>query len=280
MMELLGAPVANAVCETLRADVEALRFRGVSPRLAIVRVGERDADLSYQRGATKRMEKVGIDVEVCALRVDASQEDLERALTELDARDDVHGILLMRPLPAHMDEARARELVSAAKDVDGMCAVNVAKVAEGDMDGFAPCTPEAVVTLLDHYGIAIDGSRVCVIGRGSVVGRPLASLLLARNATVTLCHSHTRDVAEETRGADIVVAAVGSPRFVNARMVTLGATVIDVGINVDEDGHLCGDVESDSVRDVAGALTPVPRGVGSVTTSILAAHVVRAARNA
>ena len=280
MMELLGAPVANAVCETLRADVEALRFRGVSPRLAIVRVGERDADLSYQRGATKRMEKVGIDVEVCALRIDASQEELERTLTELDARDDVHGILLMRPLPAHMDEARARELVSAAKDVDGMCAVNVAKVAEGDMDGFAPCTPEAVVTLLDHYGIAIDGSRVCVIGRGSVVGRPLASLLLARNATVTLCHSHTRDVAEETRGADIVVAAVGSPRFVNARMVTLGATVIDVGINVDEDGHLCGDVESDSVRDVAGALTPVPRGVGSVTTSILAAHVVRAARNA
>lgn len=280
MMELLGAPVANAVCETLRADVEALRFRGVSPRLAIVRVGERDADLSYQRGATKRMEKVGIDVEVCALRIDASQEELERTLTELDARDDVHGILLMRPLPAHMDEARARELVSAAKDVDGMCSVNVAKVAEGDMDGFAPCTPEAVVTLLDHYGIAIDGSRVCVIGRGSVVGRPLASLLLARNATVTLCHSHTRDVAEETRGADIVVAAVGSPRFVDARMVTLGATVIDVGINVDEDGHLCGDVESASVRDVAGALTPVPRGVGSVTTSILAAHVVRAARNA
>ena len=280
MIELYGAPVADAVCQSLATDVERLHNRGVRPRLAIVRVGERDADLSYQRGAEKRMGKVGIDVEVCALRIDASQADLERTLTELDARDDVHGILLMRPLPAHMDEEAARTLVSPGKDVDGMSPINVAKLTEGDMTGFAPCTPEAVITLLDHYAIALDGSHVCVIGRGSVVGRPLASLLLARNATVTLCHSHTRDVSEVSRGADIVVAAVGMPRFVDARMVSLGSTVIDVGINVDENGKLCGDVESVSVGDVAGALTPVPRGVGSVTTSILAAHVVRAARNA
>ena len=162
------------------------------------------------------------------------------------------------------------------RDLGDLLASEALSAQEGEVRHLADCHHRAI----DHYGIAIDGSRVCVIGRGSVVGRPLASLLLARNATVTLCHSHTRDVAEETRGADIVVAAVGSPRFVDARMVTLGATVIDVGINVDEDGHLCGDVESASVRDVAGALTPVPRGVGSVTTSILAAHVVRAARNA
>jgi methylenetetrahydrofolate dehydrogenase (NADP+)/methenyltetrahydrofolate cyclohydrolase len=186
----------------------------------------------------------------------------------------------MRPLPSGLDEAAAIACIPPSKDVDGCTTANVASVYAGDGKGFAPCTPEGVMRLLDHYGVRLDGARVCVLGRSLVVGRPLASLLVSRDATVTICHSHTADLALECRSADVVVSAMGRARSVTSKMIAPGSVVIDVGMNVDDEGRLCGDVDYEAVSEVASAVTPVPRGTGSVTTSVLAEHVVRAAEAA
>lgn len=277
---LYGAPVADALCARARRQVTRLGDRGIKPLLAIVRVGERPDDLAYERGARSRMAKLGIGCEVVALDAAISRDDFEHELAALDAREDVDGILLLRPLPEGLSEERAARLVSPAKDVDGMCAANAAKVFSGDVHGFAPCTAEAVVELLDFYGVGLSGRRAVVLGRSMVIGRPVAALLLARDATVTVCHSRTADVAKVCREADVLVAAVGRARFVTGDMVAPGAFVVDVGINVAEDGTLAGDVDFDAACAAAGSaggVTPVPRGVGSVTTSVLAMHVLRAA---
>ena len=277
MRELLGAPVAAAMKERLAGEVAELEARGVHPRLAIVRVGERPDDLSYERAATKRMAGLGIGRDVISLSADVSESDFEARLARASADPMVHGILVFRPLPRQLDAARAASVIDPEKDVDGMCLANQAKVFSGDVTGFAPCTAEAVTALLDHYDIDIRGRRAVVLGRSAVIGRPVAMLLLARDATVTVCHTKTVDLPSVCREAQILVAAVGHAGAVRRDMVAPGAVVVDVGINLAADGSLVGDVDPD-VAAVAAALTPVPRGVGSVTTSVLVDHVLRAAR--
>ena len=279
MAELFkGAPVSAALSERIRADVQALGARGVMPRLAIVRAGASPDDLAYERGASKRAAALGVETETVALPLDVTQERLLDELARLNAAPEVHGILLLRPLPAHIDETAACNAILPDKDVDGVTNASLAAVFTGATHGFAPCTAAACIALLDHYGVELAGKRAVVVGRSLVVGRPLAMLLLHRNATVTLCHTRTRDLAAVCREADILVAAAGREGVVGAAHVSAGQVVLDVGIHVREDGTLCGDVVFDEVEPVVAAVTPVPGGVGSVTTAVLLRHVVQAAR--
>lgn len=273
-----GAPVSAALSERIRADVQALGARGVMPRLAIVRAGASPDDLAYERGASKRAAALGVETETVALPLDVTQARLLDELARLNAAPEVHGILLLRPLPAHIDEAAACNAILPDKDVDGVTNASLAAVFTGAPHGFAPCTAAACIALLDHYGVELAGKRAVVVGRSLVVGRPLAMLLLHRNATVTLCHTRTRDLAAVCREADILVAAAGREGVVGAAHVSAGQVVLDVGIHVREDGTLCGDVVFDEVEPVVAAVTPVPGGVGSVTTAVLLRHVVQAAR--
>ena len=279
MAELLkGAPVARALTEELGARVAALLARGVTPGLAILRVGERPDDLSYERAALKRCEKVGIAVRRVALPADCTQAELERAIRDVNADPTVHGCLMFRPLPASLDERAACAALDVAKDVDGVTAGSLAGVFAGEPVGFPPCTAEAVVQLLRHHGVALDGADVAVVGRSLVIGRPVSMLLQAANATVTMCHTHTRDLAAKCADADVVVVAAGHAGTFGARCAHAGQVVVDVGINWDEGTQRrVGDVDFDAVEPIVGAITPVPGGVGSVTTACLAKHVVEAA---
>lgn len=272
-----GAEVAKAMKETLIRKAEALKEKGIAPCLVIIRVGERADDLAYERGAKKRMELLGIDCRVRELPEDIGQEAFEHEFAKINEDPSVHGILLFRPLPAHLDEGPVKAEIHSNKDVDCMSDTNIAKVFSGDATGFAPCTAEAVVQMLDHFGIGLEGKKVVIVGRSMVVGRPLSMLLLKRNATVTICHTRTANLAEECRNAQILVAAAGKAGVVTGKMTGENAVVVDVGINVDEKGELCGDVDFDAVQNKASYLSPVPGGVGSVTTSVLAAHVLRGA---
>lgn len=272
-----GMEVAKAMKEKMVADVEALKARGVVPTLAIVRLGARQDDLAYERGAMKRCEGIGIQCRVFEYPQDMTQEELIESIKKLNEDPSIHGILIFRPLPDHIDENVIKYVIAPEKDVDCFSPVNVAKVFEGDPTGFAPCTPEAVIEMLDHYKIPIEGKRVVVIGRSMVVGKPVSMLLVKRNGTVTICHTRTRNLEETCRGAEILVAAAGKAKMVTGAFVAKDAVVVDVGINVDEEGRLCGDVDFDEVEKIAGYISPVPGGVGSVTTSVLARHVIQAA---
>lgn len=282
MAELLrGAPVAEAVLGDVSARAARLSAAGVTPRLAIVRVGARPDDLAYERGAVKRCGAAGVDVTRRELPEGCGQGALMAALDELAAAADVHGILLLRPLPEGLDEAAACDAVPAEKDVDAATPPSLLSTLSGTGAGFAPCTAEAVIALLDHYHVPLDGAEVTVVGRSLVIGRPVAALLTSRNATVTVCHTHTRDLAACCRRADVVVAAAGSAGAIGADCARQGQVVVDVGINWDDArGRLVGDVDVEAVGPVAAAVTPVPGGVGSVTTAILARHVVEAAEGA
>ena len=255
---LEGPAVAEAISEDVMNRVTALAAQGVTPCLGILRVGERPDDLSYERGACKRAELV-------------------EAVEAINADDSVHGLLILRPLPAHIDEERVCNALAAYKDVDACGERSLGTLFTGADGAFAPCTAQACIEILDHYGIEIAGRRALVIGRSLVIGKPVAMLLLERNATVTIAHSRTADLEELAREADIVVACVGHAAMVGADHVAPGQTLIDVGINVADDGSLVGDIAFDEVVDVVDAVTPVPRGVGSVTTSVLCKHVVQAA---
>lgn len=276
---LLGLPVAKAINERLLPRVDALRAAGAAPRLAIVRVGAREDDLSYERGALKRCAALGIEAEVIEIDADtASTQSIIEVIGGLNARADVHGVLMFRPLPRGIDEATVCDALDPAKDVDCLTRGSLYGVLANKPCGFAPCTAEAVLELLDHYGVGLDGANVCVVGRSLVIGKPVSLMLQARNATVTMCHTHTRDLAAACRAADVVVAAAGHARTVEADAAREGQVVVDVGINWDADaGKLVGDVDFESVEPKVGAITPVPRGVGSVTTAVLAKHVVEAA---
>lgn len=275
---LRGAPVAAAITELLRERAERLGARGVTPTLAIVRVGERDDDLAYERAAEKRCAAVGVAVRRLLLPETCAQDELEAVLAKVSEDEGVHGCLLFRPLPAHLDEARAARALAPEKDVDAITDSSLLGTLTGQLRGFAPCTAEAVLALLDHYEVPLDGADVVVIGRSLVIGRPVAALLLARNATVTTCHTHTRDLASVCRGADVIVAAAGAPDTVGAACVCPGQVIVDVGTTWDDaDGRLRGDVAFDEVEPIVSALTPVPGGVGSVTTAILVSHVIEAA---
>lgn len=279
MAELLkGLPVAKALTEELIEQVEVLKKAGVTPTLAIVRVGERADDLSYERGATKRCETIGIAIRKYVLSADCSQEELMAVIDEVNRDDAIHGCLMFRPLPKTLDEAAACAALDPAKDVDCITEGSLFGVFANRKVGFPPCTAEACIQLLDYYGYELSGARVTVVGRSLVIGKPVSMMLQARNATVTMCHTRTRDLAAECRKAEVLVVAAGHIGTVRADAVSEGQTVIDVGINWDEQaGKLCGDVAFDEAEPIVGAITPVPGGVGSVTTAVLAKHVVEAA---
>ena len=276
-MILKGADVVAGMETGLRTEADLLKRNGISPKLCIVRVGARPDDLAYERGALKRFEKLGIVAQGVEFPEHIDGKSLLAEFEKINASIDVHGILLLRPLPDRLDEKALTESIDPRKDVDGMSPVSIAKVFSGDGDGFAPCTPSAVIEMLDYAGVDLAGKNVAIVGRSMVVGRPLAMLMLARNATVTICHTKTRAMEEICRAADVVVAAAGKPRILTSSCVSAKSIVIDVGINVDETGKLCGDVDYEAVLAIASIVTPVPGGVGSVTTSVLAKHVLKAA---
>ena len=275
-----GAPVAQALTERLAARADQLKVQGIVPTLAIVRVGERPEDLSYERGALKRCEKVGIRVRQFALPKESSHGDLLEVIRQINADREIHGCLLFRPLPPQMDEEAICAALDPAKDVDGITAGSLASVFAGSGAGYPPCTAQACMEILNYYGCDLTGKRAVVVGRSLVVGKPLAMLLLGKNATVTLCHTRTADLAAECRRAEVLIAAAGRASMIGRDHLSPGQLVLDVGINVDEEGNLVGDVDFAAADAIVGAVTPVPGGVGAVTTSVLAAHVLQAAEQA
>ena len=276
-MEILkGLPVANAINEKL---IEELKGMDKVPHLAIIRVGERPDDMSYERGATKKMEKVGFDCTSYTFPADIDNETFQKEFDKINEDDNIDGILLLRPLPKHLDEKAIENRINPNKDLDGISPVNLAKVYAGDTTGFAPCTAEAVIEMLDFAVVDLTGKRVTVVGRSLVIGKPVTMLLMKKNSTVTVCHTKTVDMASVCRNAEIVIAAAGVAKMIDKSFISKDAIVIDVGINVDEDGNLCGDVNFDEVSELASILTPVPGGVGSVTTSVLAKHLMKATKN-
>lgn len=277
-MLLRGAPAAAALNEKTVQLVSELREKGVIPTLAIVRLGAREDDLSYERAAVKCCAAVGIETRCISLPANVSGEELERTLRSLSAEETVHGILLLRPLPPALDETRILRAIAPEKDVDGATEASLATVYAGAGEGFAPCTAQAVLELLDYYDIPVAGKRAVLLGRSLVVGRPAAMLLLHRGATVTLCHSKTENAAEIAREADILVAATGRRESAGAAYFRAGQTVIDVGIHYNEEMQkLCGDIVFAEAESVVRAVTPVPGGVGALTTAVLAAHTAKAA---
>ena len=281
MAELLkGAPVAATLTENLLQRTNALRDRGVIPTLAILRVGARPDDLSYETGAMKRCDKIGIAVRQFLLPEDCTKEQLLDAVREINADDSIHGCLMFRPLPDKEMEDAACALLAPEKDVDGMTVGSLATVFAGKGAGYPPCTAQACMELLEYYNIPLQGKRVTVIGRSLVIGKPVSMMLQARNATVTMCHTKTIELAKTCRDAEVLVVAAGKAGVVDADFVSPGQTVVDVGIHVNSEGKLCGDVQFDAVEPVVTAITPVPGGVGGVTTAVLAKHVVEAAEKA
>lgn len=286
--QLLGKEVTDALNAKLQAQVEELKAKGVVPTLGIVRVGERPDDLSYERGATKRAELIGVEVEKFVLPEDVTKEDLLKVIDEINANDKIHGVLMFRPLPKHLkaDQDEICNRLDPKKDVDGMTDLSNAGVFMGKSMGYAPCTPAACMEILDYYGIDCTGKKAVIIGRSLVVGKPAAMMLMAKNATVTVCHTRTKDVPSVTREADILVSAAGVLRSLTKEHVRPGQIVIDVSINWDAEkinakggkGGIAGDAVYEEIEPIVEAITPVPGGVGSVTTSVLIGHVVEAAR--
>lgn len=274
MIALKGAEVSAKIKEQVQGMLAGLD--GTVPKLAIVRVGEKPDDLSYERGAVKKMEAFGLRVQSYVFPENIGDSDFQEAFAQINRDSDVTGILLLRPLPKHICEKAIERMIDPAKDLDGISPVNIAKVFAGDDTGFAPCTAEAVVEVLKANGIPIQGKRVTIVGRSMVVGRPLSMLMVKEHATVTICHTKTEDLPGTCRNAEILVAAAGKARMLDKEYVGKDAIVIDVGINVDENGKLCGDVDFDSIQENAAMATPVPGGVGAVTTAVLAKHLVRA----
>ncbi|MFY9130841.1 MAG: tetrahydrofolate dehydrogenase/cyclohydrolase catalytic domain-containing protein [Saccharofermentanales bacterium] len=277
---LLGKDVADKATELLIERVEKLKAKGIEPTLAIVRVGENEDDLSYERGALKRAERVGVKVDVRVLPIDISQSAIEKELEMINYDASIHGCLLFRPLPKHLNEKKVCDTLRPEKDVDGITSASMAGIFMGVDTGFAPCTAEAAMAVLKHNDIPIKGARAIVIGRSLVIGKPVAMMLLKENATVTTCHTRTVDLPGVTRDGDIIIACAGAAEMVTAEHVKSGQTIIDVGINFTDDGRLVGDVAFDEVEPIVENITPVPRGVGSVTTTILMQHVVEAAERA
>ena len=279
-MLLKGAPAAAALNEKTAARAAELTASGVQPTLAVVRVGARDDDLAYERGVLARCGKLGIAVRPFVLDAGAPQAELLAVLDEINRDSGIHGCLLFRPLPAQMDDRAVRAALDPAKDVDGITDAALAGVFTGSGAGYPPCTAQACVEILEHYGIPLEGRRVTVVGRSLVVGKPAAMLLDRKNATVTLCNSRTRDLPALCRQAEVLVVAMGRRGAIGAGCFAPGQVVVDVGIHTGEDGRLCGDVRFEEAEPVVAAITPVPGGVGAMTTSVLAAHVVAAAARA
>ena len=274
MLELRGKKVSDGIKEYVSKELETLSF---VPKLAIVRVGENPDDMSYERSATKKLKSFGLDVASYVFPQDISDEAFKKAFKDINEDDEVTGILLLRPLPRTINEKDIENMIDPKKDLDGISPINIAKVFAGDTTGFSPCTAEAVIEVLKAYDIELTGKRVTVVGRSMVVGKPVSMLLLKENATVTMTHTRTVDLKKTCSDAEIVVAAAGRAKMLNSDYCGQDAVMIDVGINVNEEGKLCGDVNFEEAEKIVEAITPVPRGVGGVTTSILLEHVVDAA---
>lgn len=275
MLELKGKKVSDGIKEYVSKELETLSF---VPKLAIVRVGENPDDMSYERGATKKLKSFGLDVASYVFPQDISDEDFKKAFKDINEDDEVTGILLLRPLPHTINEKDIENMIDPKKDLDGISPINIAKVFAGDTTGFSPCTAEAVIEVLKAYDIELTGKRVTVVGRSMVVGKPVSMLLLKENATVTMTHTKTVDLKKTCSDAEIVIAAAGRAKMLNSDYCGQDAVMIDVGINVDENGKLCGDVDYATLDGKASAATPVPGGVGTITTAVLAKHLIQAAK--
>lgn len=275
MLELRGKKVSDGIKEYVSKELETLSF---VPKLAIVRVGENPDDMSYERGATKKLKSFGLDVASYVFPQDISDEAFKKSFKDINEDDEVTGILLLRPLPHTINEKDIENMIDPKKDLDGISPINIAKVFAGDTTGFSPCTAEAVIEVLKAYDIELTGKRVTVVGRSMVVGKPVSMLLLKENATVTMTHTRTVDLKKTCSDAEIVVAAAGRAKMLNSDYCGQDAVMIDVGINVDENGKLCGDVDYATLDGKASAATPVPGGVGTVTTAVLAKHLIQAAK--
>lgn len=279
MAELLkGAAVVAALNEKMTAEIATLKAKGINPTLAILRVGERGDDISYEKGAMKRCDTVGVAVKNVVLPADVTQDILIQNIEALNNDKSVHGVLIFRPLPKHLDEEAVRKALKPEKDIDGITDGSLAGVFTGSGEGFAPCTAQACMEILDFYKVDCKGKRAVVVGRSLVVGKPAAVMLLGKHATVTVCHTRTVDMPSVTRNAEIVIVAAGKANAVTKEYLSPGQIVVDVGINMTDDGKLCGDVKFDDAEPIVGAITPVPGGVGTVTTSVLVSHVVEAAK--
>ncbi len=276
MTEYRGMPAVKAMAEDFKSRVAELKDKGVYPKLAVVRVGAREDDIAYEKGIMKRFGAVGADVSVIELPIDIDENSFEETIKELNEDEKVHGILVFRPLPKQLSDDRLKEIIRPDKDVDSISMVNATKVFAGDKTGYAPCTAQAVMELLAHYDVDLTGKRVVIVGRSLVVGKPLAMLMLAKNATVTVCHTRTKNIEDECRRADILVACAGSAKMIKKDYTNPGQIVVDVGINF-VDGAMCGDVDYDDVAEHVAAITPVPGGVGTVTTSVLLKHTLESA---
>ena len=273
MILLYGADTA----EKIKAEISVMlsELKGYIPTLGIVRIGSNSADISYEKGAVKKMESLSLKTKVFEFDENISSEDFIEEFKKINEDDEIDGILLFRPLPEHIDEKKVIEVLDERKDLDGISYKNIAKVFAGDESGFAPCTAKAVIKILESNNIELEGKNVVVLGRSMVIGKPVAMLAIQKNATVTLCHSKTADLKKVCKNADVLIVAIGRAKMINDDYIGEDAVVIDVGINFFE-GKLCGDVDLENVKNAAMA-TPVPKGVGAVTTSVLAEHLVIAA---
>lgn len=274
---LTGKEVAAAITQDLVTRCEDLNEKGITPTLAIVRVSENPSDLAYERGATNRAAKIGVDLVKIVLDDNVTTEDVVSEIEKLNEDNSIDGILIFRPLPKYIDDDVVRNAIAKEKDVDGIGDEAMAGVYSGKELGYPPCTAAACIEILKHYGIQMKGKRAVVVGRSLVIGRPVAMMLMQENATVTICHTKTENMAEIVKEADIVIAAAGRANTVSKDFGREGQTVIDVGINVDEDGNMTGDADFEGLFDIVENITPVPGGVGGVTTSILMKHVIEAA---
>ena len=276
-MILKGAPVVAAMNEANAIRCEALKAKGITPTLAVVRVGAREDDLSYERGVMTRCGKVGVAVRQYLLPADAAQEQLLEVIAGINADPAIHGCLLFRPLPKQFDDRTIRAALSPEKDIDGITDGSLAGVFTNTAIGYPPCTAQACLEILRYYDLPLSGKRAVVVGRSLVVGKPAAMMLDRQNATVTLCNSRTQNLPALCKEADILVVAMGKMGFIGGDCLREGQVVVDVGIHVNAEGKLCGDVRFAEAEPIVGAITPVPGGVGTVTTSVLVSHVVDAA---
>jgi methylenetetrahydrofolate dehydrogenase (NADP+)/methenyltetrahydrofolate cyclohydrolase len=280
MAEILkGNVVAARIKEEMKNKIKKIEEEGgIKPTIGIVRLGSNPSDISYEKSIIKNCDDIGIKSIVFEKDTSMSTEELVNFINWLNNNDDISGILLFRPLPKHIDEEIIRQNIAPSKDVDCMHPLNLEKIFEGNLDGFVPATPWAAMEILLHNNIELEGKNVVIVNRSMVVGKPLAMMLLEKNATVTICHSRTKKLEEITRNADIVITALGKPKFFSREYFTEKSIVIDVGVSTTEDGKLSGDVDYENVVDLVDKITPVPGGVGSVTTTILLNQVVNACK--
>ncbi|MDO4393148.1 MAG: bifunctional 5,10-methylenetetrahydrofolate dehydrogenase/5,10-methenyltetrahydrofolate cyclohydrolase [Bacillota bacterium] len=278
-MILSGKNVADDITSRNVAKAKELRDKGINPTLAVIRVGENPSDVAYEKGLHKRAESTGVNVEGFVYDIDVTQEKLLEDIEKINKDSNIHGILVFRPLPSHIDDETICNAIDYRKDIDGVSKVSMVGVYSGSNGFFPPCTAQACIEMLDYYDISLAGKRVCVAGRSLVVGRPVAMMCMSRNATVSILHSRTRreDFNEAIRNAEIVIAAIGRPAMIGSDQLGKDQIILDVGTNVDDEGKLCGDVNFEEAQQVATAVTPVPGGIGRITTAVLMKHVILAA---